>query len=63
MDRLLGTIIDDYTLYKIIQAIIVILSLFTVYLGIQIALDMEIPEKGSREFRRNNFTKRKFHSK
>ncbi len=38
MDRLLGGIIDDYTLYKIIEGIIAILSLALVYLGIQIAL-------------------------
>jgi len=38
MDKLLGSIIDDYTLYRIIQGIIIILSLFTVYIGIHIAL-------------------------
>jgi hypothetical protein len=38
MDLLLGNIIDDHTLYRIIQSIIIILSLFTVYIGIQIAL-------------------------
>jgi hypothetical protein len=38
MDLLLGNIIDDYTLYRIIQSFIIILSMFTVYLGIQIAL-------------------------
>ena len=45
MDRLLGTIIDDHTLYKIIQASIIILSLFTVYLGIQIALTWKFLKK------------------
>ena len=45
MDRLLGTVIDDHTLYKIIQAIIIILSLFTVYLGIQIALTWKFLKK------------------
>jgi hypothetical protein len=45
MDRLLGSIIDDYTLFKIIQALIVILSLFTVYLGIQIALTWKFLQK------------------
>lgn len=45
MDRLLGTIIDDNTLYKIIQAIIIILSMFTVYLGIQIALTWKFLKK------------------
>lgn len=45
MDRLLGTIIDDHTLYKIIQAIIIILSMFTVYLGIQIALTWKFLKK------------------
>jgi len=38
MDRLLGNIIDDYALYRIIQSLIIILSMFTVYIGIQIAL-------------------------
>lgn len=38
MDRLLGSIIDDYTLYKIIEGIIAILSMVMVYLSIQIAL-------------------------
>jgi len=45
MDRLLGNIIDDYTLYRIIQSIIVILSMFTVYLGIQIALTWKFLKK------------------
>ncbi|CAG0991495.1 MAG: hypothetical protein OIN86_11790 [Candidatus Methanoperedens sp.] len=45
MDRLLGTIIDDDSLYKIIQASIIILSLFTVYLGIQIALTWKFLKK------------------
>jgi hypothetical protein len=45
MDRLLGTVIDDHTLYKIIQASIIILSLFTVYLGIQIALTWKFLKK------------------
>jgi hypothetical protein len=38
MDRMLGSIISDYTLYKIIEGAIAILSLVTIYLGIQIAL-------------------------
>ncbi len=38
MDRMLGSIISDYTLYKIIEGTIAILSLVTIYLGIQIAL-------------------------
>jgi hypothetical protein len=45
MDRLLGSIIDDYTLYRVIQSIIVILSIFTVYLGIQIALTWKFLKK------------------
>lgn len=45
MDRLLGSIIDDFTLFKIIQALIIILSLFTVYLGIQIALTWKFLQK------------------
>jgi len=38
MDRILGSIIDDYTLYKIIEAIIAILLMIIVYLGIQICM-------------------------
>ena len=38
MDRLLGNIIDDYTLYRIIEGIITILILVAVYLGVQIIL-------------------------
>ena len=38
MDKFLGSIIDDYTLYRIFQGIIIILSMFTVYIGIHIAL-------------------------
>ena len=45
MDRLLGNIIDDYTLYRIIQSIIVMLSMSTVYLGIQIALTWRFLKK------------------
>ncbi len=45
MDYWLGGIISDYTLYRIIQGIIVILSLFTVYLGIQVALTWKFLKK------------------
>ncbi len=45
MDRLLGSVIDDNTLYGVIQGIIIILSLFTVYLGIQIALTWKFLKK------------------
>ncbi len=45
MDRILGSIIDDYTLYRIIEAIITILILISVYLGIQITLIMKFPKK------------------
>jgi len=38
MDTFLGSIIDDYTLYRIFQGIIIILSMFMVYIGIHIAL-------------------------
>jgi len=38
MDKLLGSVINDYNLYKIIEGIIAILSLVMIYLGIQIAL-------------------------
>lgn len=45
MDKLFGSLIDDYTLYRIIQIIIVILSLFTVFLGIQIVLTWKFLRK------------------
>ncbi|MCX9081382.1 MAG: hypothetical protein OIN83_04225 [Candidatus Methanoperedens sp.] len=48
MDRFLGSIIDDYTLYRIIEAIIVILYMFMVYLGIQIALTWKSLKKDCR---------------
>ena len=38
MDRWLGSIINDYILYEIIQGIIIILCMLTVYIGIHIAL-------------------------
>ncbi len=47
MDRLLGSIIDDYTLYRIIQAIITILILVAVYLGIQITLALKFTKKNA----------------
>jgi ABC-type transport system involved in cytochrome c biogenesis permease subunit len=47
MDKLLGSIIDDYTLYRIIQGIIIILSMFTVYIGIHIALTWKFITKFS----------------
>ena len=47
MDRLLGSIIDDDTLYRIIQAIITILILVAVYLSIQIALALKFTKKGA----------------
>jgi hypothetical protein len=46
MDRILGSIIDDYTLFKIIQGIIIILILLSIYLGIQITLTWKFLKKG-----------------
>ena len=45
MDRLLGSVIDDYNLFRIIQSIIIILILFTVYLAIQIQLTWKFLNK------------------
>jgi hypothetical protein len=45
MDQLLGSIIGDYTLYKIFEGIMVILSLVIIYLGIQIALTWKFIKK------------------
>jgi len=44
MDRVLGSIIDDYTLYRIIEVINIILILVSVYLAIQITLMMKFPK-------------------
>lgn len=38
MDYWLGAWIDDYTLYKIIEGLMIILCMVTIYLGIRIAL-------------------------
>jgi hypothetical protein len=46
MDRILGSIIDDYSLFKLIQGIIIIFILFSVYLGIQITLTWKFLKKG-----------------
>ncbi len=47
MDKLFGSIVDDYTLYRIIQAIITILILVAVYLGIQITLALKFTKKSA----------------
>lgn len=47
MDRLFGSIIDDYTLYRIVQSIITILILIAVYLGIQIGLALKFTKKNA----------------
>ncbi len=46
MDRILGSVIDDYTLFKIIQGIIIILILISIYIGIQITLTWKFLKKG-----------------
>lgn len=48
MDKMLGSIIDDYTLYRIFQGLIIILSMFTVYIGIHIALTWKFITKYQR---------------
>jgi len=45
MDQLLGSIIDDYTLYKMIEGMMIILSMIVIYLGIQIALAWKFIQK------------------
>ena len=45
MDYLLGNLINDYILYKIIEGIIAILSMITIYRGIQIALAWKLLRK------------------
>ena len=46
MDRLFGSVIDDFSLFRIIQTIILILILFGVYLGVQITLIWTFLKKG-----------------
>ncbi len=60
MDRLLGSIIDDYTLYRIIESIIIILILIAVYLGIQITLIMKFPKKKEEDLNYKTFQKKSF---
>lgn len=60
MDRLLGSIIDDYTLYRIIEAIIIILILIAIYLGIQITLIMKFPKKKEEYSKYKTFQKKSF---
>lgn len=45
MDYWLGNIINDYSLYKLIEAIIATLSMVVVYLGVQIALNWKLINK------------------
>jgi len=45
MDKLLGNIIDDYSLFRIIEGIITIFILVSVYLGIQIILTWKLLNK------------------
>lgn len=45
MDKILGNLIDDYTLFRIIEGIITIFILVSVYLGIQIILTWKLLNK------------------
>jgi len=45
MDQVLGSIIDDHSLYKIIEAMMIILSMAIIYLGIQIGLAWKFIQK------------------
>lgn len=56
MDKLLGSFIDDFTLYRIIESTITILILIMVYLGIQIGLTLKFSKKESDK----SFSLRKF---
>ncbi len=58
MDKLLGNLIDDYTLYRIIQALITILILVSVYLGIQIALTLRFTKKSAEDSNNVNSNKK-----
>lgn len=45
MDSIFGSIIDDHTLFRIIEGIIIILILVAVFLGIQITLTWKFLKK------------------
>ena len=45
MDRLLGSIIDDRNLFRIIEGIIILLIMSAVYLGVQITLTWKFLKK------------------
>ncbi|MCX9011508.1 MAG: hypothetical protein OIN66_10340 [Candidatus Methanoperedens sp.] len=49
MDYWFGNIIEDSTLFKIIEGIIGLLSLVMMYYGIQIALTWKYPKKSSQK--------------
>ena len=49
MDRLLGSIISDYTLYRIFEGSMVILSLIIIYYGVQIGLAWKFIKKEEAE--------------
>ncbi len=57
MDRILGSIIDDYTLYKIIESTIAVLLLIIVYLGIQICLKWKYMKREGDAMTKINFTR------
>jgi len=45
MDEIFGGIIDDLILYRIIEILIIVLILFSVYIGIQLALTWKFLNK------------------
>ena len=57
MDRILGSIINDYTLYKIIEVGIAILLMIIVYLGIQICLRWKFMKRDGDAMSKINFTR------
>lgn len=57
MDRILGSIISDYDLYKIVEASIAILLMIIVYLGIQICLKWKYMKRGGETMSKINFTR------
>lgn len=57
MDRILGSIISDYELYRIVEAIIAILLMIIVYLGIQICLRWKYMRRDGEVMSKINFTR------
>ena len=57
MDRVLGGVIDDYMLYKIVETVIAIVLMIIVYLGIQICLRWKYMKRDGDVMSKISFTR------